>query len=268
MTYTLRRECNRASLTDQQNGCPDDRPLRGARVSGADVGFDEVWPRADAVPGWLKEGQARMLYDAAARLRPGATLLEIGSHQGRSTVVLGAVAQRLGGEVVAIDPFVDGRLFGGLPTRDLFRTHVEEAGLSGVVRPVEEYSTRARPGWSEPFDLLYIDGKHDYWTLADDLLWRRHLPEGAPVLVHDAFSSIGVTLGILAKVLPARDLRYVRRSDSMALFEKARPSRADRLRILAELPWWVRNVFLKVLLRLRLRPVARLLGHDSPYDPY
>ena len=41
-----------------------------------------------------------------------------------------------------------------------------------------------------------------------------------------------------------------------------------RLRILAELPWWIRNVFLKVLLRLRLRPVARLFGHYSPYDPY
>ena len=268
VTYTLRRECNRVSHTHQQNGRPDVPPLRGAVVTGPDAGFDEVWPVADAVPGWLKEAQARMLYDAASGLRPGATLLEIGSHQGRSTVVLGSVARRLGGEVVAIDPFVDGRLFGGLPTRDRFRAHVEGAGLSDVVRPVEEYSTRARPGWSEPFDLLYIDGKHDYWTLADDLRWRRHLPEGAPVLVHDAFSSIGVTLGILAKVLPAGDLRYVGRSDSMALFEKARPSRADRVRILAELPWWIRNVFLKVLLRLRLRPVARLFGHDSPYDPY
>jgi hypothetical protein len=34
------------------------------------------------------------------------------------------------------------------------------------------------------------------------------------------------------------------------------------------MPWWLRNVFVKVLLRLRLRPVARLFGHDSPYDPY
>ena len=47
-----------------------------------------------------------------------------------------------------------------------------------------------------------------------------------------------------------------------------RPTPADRLRILAEMPWWIRNVFLKVLLRLRLRPIARVLGHDSPYDPY
>ena len=43
----------------------------------------------------------------------------------------------------------------------------------------------------------------------------------------------------------------------------------DRARILAELPWWIRNVAVKVLLRLRLRPAARVLfGHRGPYDPY
>jgi hypothetical protein len=54
----------------------------------------------------------------------------------------------------------------------------------------------------------------------------------------------------------------------MALFHHSRPSSSDRLRILREMPWWLRNVALKVLLRLRLRPLARLAGHDSPYDPY
>jgi len=87
--------------------------------------------------------------------------------------------------------------------------------------------------------------------------------------VHDCYSSIGVTLGILAHVLPSRRLRYERRAGSLALFRVGRPTRADRLRILAEMPWWIRNVVIKVLLRLRLRPVAALLfGHRSPYDPY
>jgi hypothetical protein len=40
------------------------------------------------------------------------------------------------------------------------------------------------------------------------------------------------------------------------------------VRLLRQLPWFLRNVALKILLRLRLRPVARLCGHDSPYDPY
>jgi methyltransferase family protein len=133
---------------------------------------------------------------------------------------------------------------------------------------VKEYSTKARPGWQRPLDLLYIDGKHDYWTLSDDLRWAVHLPSGAAVMVHDAYSSIGVTLGLLRHVLFSRQLTYERRAGSLALFRVRPPTTRDRLRILAELPWWIRNVGIKVLLRLRLRRVARLVGHDSPYDPY
>ncbi|HET7682338.1 MAG TPA: class I SAM-dependent methyltransferase [Marmoricola sp.] len=232
------------------------------------VSFDAVWPGADPIKGWLTEDQGRLLWDEAVRLRRGATLLEIGSHQGRSTVILGKAAQELGGRLVAVDPFVEGRLFGGLSTKEKFQANIAAAGLADVVELVQEYSTTARPTWTRPFDYLYIDGKHDYWTLSDDLRWAVHLPEGAAVLVHDCFSSIGVTLGILRHVLFGSTLRYERRAGSLALFRVGRPTRADRLRILGELPWWLRNVFLKVLLRLRLRPVARLFGHDSPYDPY
>ena len=127
--------------------------------------------------------------------------------------------------MVAIDPFVEGRLFGGLPTREKFRANLERAGVATVVRPVEEYSTRARPRWTEDVDLVYIDGKHDIWTFSDDLRWRAFLPEGGPILVHDAFSSIGVTLGILLRVLPADDLTYVRRIGSMALFQTTQAER-------------------------------------------
>jgi hypothetical protein len=233
-----------------------------------EAGFEAAWRQCEGIDGWLKHGQAKMLYDDALDVPPGGTVLEIGSHQGRSTVVLAAAARTRDAKVIAVDPFVEGKLFGGQPTRVRFEANLAAAGATDVVRLVPEYSTKARPGWTEPFDLLYIDGKHDYWTFSDDLQWKAFLPVGGRILVHDAFSSIGVTLGILTKVLFSRDVRYLERSDSMARFEKGRPSRADRMRVLAEIPWWIRNVFLKVLLRLRLRPVARLFGHDSPYDPY
>ena len=55
----------------------------------------------------------------------------------------------------------------------------------------------------------------------------------------------------------------------MALFRVGKPSWEDRRRILREVPWWLRNVVVKILLRLRLRAVAsRLFGHEGPYDPY
>lgn len=230
--------------------------------------FADAWALAQGVPGWLKAGQARMLFDAVVALPDGATVLEIGSHQGRSTVVLGRALRARSGTLVCVDPFVDGRLFGGSSTRAKFEQNVSDAGIADLVTLEAEFSTRLRPRWSRGFDLLYIDGKHDYWTFTDDLRWAAFLPEGGRVLVHDAFSSIGVTLGVLAKVLPSSSLRYLERSDSMALFAKEAPTAADRWRVLREMPWWIRNVGIKVLLRLRLRRVAAAVGHDSPYDPY
>ena len=230
--------------------------------------FSNAWEAVAEVPGWLKEGQARLLFDQARALGPGSRVLEIGSHQGRSTIVLAKALAPAGGTVIAVDPFVEGKLFGGTPTRTKFETHVADAGVADRVDLRADYSTALRPTWDEPFDMLYIDGKHDYWTLSDDLRWAKHLPPGGAIVIHDCFSSIGVTLGILAHVLFSKEIRYDARSDSQALFFKEAPSFRDRLRILGELPWWIRNVFVKVLLRLRLRPVARLFGHDSPYDPY
>jgi predicted O-methyltransferase YrrM len=230
--------------------------------------FDEAWAIAEPIPGWLTREQGGMLWDAARRLPPGAHIVEIGSHQGRSTVVLGCAARDLGLRLTAIDPFVDGRLFGGDPTRGKFEKNVAAAGLADVVDLVVEYSTRLRPRWTERFHLLYVDGKHDYWTFTDDLRWSEHLVDGADVIVHDCFSSIGVTSGVLATVLPGRRYTYVERAGSLARFQLRRPSAADRARILRQLPWFLRNVGIKILLRLRLHPVARALGHTGHYDPY
>lgn len=230
--------------------------------------FDQAWSLAEPIPGWLTREQAKALWDAAARLPAGARLVEIGSHQGRSTIVLAAAARTADATVTAIDPFVDGRLFGGVRTQAKFEANIAGAGLTDVVELVVDYSTRLRPRWTEPIDLLYIDGKHDYWTFTDDLRWSEHLKPGGDVLVHDCFSSIGVTSGVLAKVLAGRRYVYLDRTRSLARFTAGRPTWADRVRIVRQLPWFTRNVGIKVLLRLRLRPVARRFGHVSVYDPY
>jgi Methyltransferase domain len=222
-----------------------------------DIGFVAVWQRVQGIPGWLTRAQALALWEAAAAAPEPGVIVEIGSHQGRSTLVLAGPGGR---RVVAIDPFVDGRLFGGAPTRDKFAANIAAAGVA--VELIAEPSTRVRPTWREPIDLLYIDGKHDYWTVRDDLRWAEYLPAGAPVLVHDAFSSIGVTLALLRYVVIGSRLRYLGRVGSLARFEVGAPRAEDRLRMLAQLPWFARNVVIKVALRL-----ARVLGHHRP-DPY
>jgi predicted O-methyltransferase YrrM len=232
-----------------------------------DGSFETVWPLADEAAGWLTRDQGLLLHSSAAALRPDATIVEIGSYEGRSTLVLAA---GLGpeGAVVAIDPWVEDWKFGAAGTRDRFTQHLRDAGLTDRVRVVAERSQRVRPGWRAPIDLLFIDGKHDVWSFSDDLRWSRHCPPGSLVLVHDCFSSIGVTLGVLGHVLPSRHLTYLDRVGSLARFHVRRPSARDRLRIVREIPWWLRNVVVKVALRLRLAGVSRALGHDGAADPY
>lgn len=230
--------------------------------------FDRAWEVASEVPGWCTRDQARALWRAASRLGPDASVLEIGSHKGRSTLVLAQAVQAAGGRVHAVDPFIEGRLFGGQSTRVTFEQNVERAGVADVVELHPEYSRTLRPAWDQPFDLLYVDGKHDYWTASDDFRWGEFLPQDGEMLVHDSYSSIGVTLAILGQVLLRSDWVYVERTGSLALFRRSRPGLRDRLRVLAEMPWWIRNVAVKILLRLRLRPLTRLLWHDSPVDPY
>ncbi len=243
---------------------------RASRGPGApnpehDERFEEIFAGADRIPGWLTRDQARVLYDAAGDLPLHGRIIEIGSHQGRSTVVLAAARADL--EVVAVDPFVGGK-FGGEATRCLFERHLVEHRVTRQVRLIAERSEQVRRSWTGEVDLVYVDGKHDALSTGHDLGWSTFLPPGGKMLVHDSFSSIGVTLALLFRALPGRGLRYLGRVGSLAIFERARPGRRDRLRLLAELPWWARNVGIKVLLRMRLTPLARMAGHHDTFDPY
>lgn len=232
-------------------------------ASGTD--FEDAWARVEGLPGWLTRDQARALWDAAATTPPGSRIVEIGSHHGRSTIVLASAGT---GTVTAVDPFPADWRYGSLDTEARCRANLADAGVADRVELRVATSREVRDSWSGPLGLVYVDGKHDYWTVRDDLRWAELLGDGGVLLVHDAFSSLGVTLGLLRELLPSRRVRYTGRVGSLARLEVASPSAADRLRVLRELPWFARNLLVKVLLRLRLRRGARLLGHEDAADPY
>ncbi len=92
------------------------------------------------------------------------------------------------------------------------------------------------------------------------------------MLIHDAFSSIGVTLALLATTVFGSSWRYLGRTGSLAEYRREGLGRRDRLlnssRQLIQLPWFIRNVIVKALLISKLRPLTRLLGHTSGDWPY
>ncbi len=192
--------------------------------------FEDAWSRASAIEGWLTRDQARVLFEAAGSLPVGSTVVEIGSHQGRSTVVL-ASALEVGSRLVAVDPFDPGWRYGGPSTQEHLVAHLEDAGVTDRVDVMATTSREARSAYDGESQLLYVDGKHDYWTVRDDLRWGDRVRDGGVVLVHDSFSSLGVTLALLRTLPVARRLAYAGRTGSLARLDVRRPGPTDRLRL-------------------------------------
>jgi hypothetical protein len=95
------------------------------------------------------------------------------------------------------------------------------------------------------------------------------------MLVHDSFSSVGVTLALLREVTFGSRWRYRGRTGSLADYERTdaplrgRARAENAARQLAELPWFARNVAIKLLVVAGLRGPAQRLGlpPDAPW-PY
>jgi hypothetical protein len=141
------------------------------------------------------------------------------------------------------------------------------------VQHVRVASQLAGPEVPGPIDLLYIDGAHRYRPARDDIrAWGERLGDGGTLLIHDAFCAVGVTGAILTELLANRNVRYVDRVGSLAEYRRQPMRAGDRWRSagrqLAQLPWFLRSVLVKVLLVLRLRPLTRLLGHRGGEWPY
>ena len=241
-----------------------------------------VSARVADVQGWMSPGQAATLYDAAVACPDGGTIVEIGSFQGRSTIVLASAAAS-DVSVIAIDPHAgndrgpqeyDGFEQAAADDHDIFIANLERAGVRDRVRHVRMFSDAAQGEVDGSVDVLYIDGAHRYAPARADIRdWGARVGDGGTMLIHDSFSSIGVTLAIFRELLLGSRFRYVGRSRSMTIYRAdlaaglgARGSNAARQ--LAQLPWFVKNLALKLALTVGLGKLLGRLGRSVPEWPY
>ena len=236
--------------------------------------FDTIWRDAREVEGWLTEGQARALYAAAEVVADGLWVVEIGSHCGRSTIILAAAK---GAEVglLAVDPFDDERWGGGPRTFARFQETLAVAGVSDDVRTFRGTSYEASGSWDGGnVDMLFIDGAHDRHSVLRDIDgWARHLTPQAAIFCHDAFSSPGVTLALFERYLGRSGVKYVGSTGSLAYMRRDCNLTAigrirSSVRMLTRLLWFTRNVIVKVAIRRRWHRIQRLLRHDGEAYPY
>lgn len=225
------------------------------------------------IEGWLTDGQAARLAAAASRARPAGAVVEIGSFRGKSAVVLAAGA----GSLVAIDPHagsdrgpqeIAADSSRGDADYDAFHANLAAAGVADLVRHVRKFSADAHGDVTGPLSLLYVDGAHRFGPAREDLRdWGKRVAPGGVMLVHDSFSSIGVTLALLMECFLSPRWRYVGRTGSLAEFTRVVDGPRDLLAWARELPWFARNVLIKVLVVAKRRRWAERIGLD-PAAPW
>jgi predicted O-methyltransferase YrrM len=154
---------------------------------------------------------------------------------------------------------------------DVFTANLRAAGVSDRVRHLRLYSSDAVERVEGPIDVLYIDGAHRYRPARADIdTWGARVSDGGVMLIHDSFSSVGVTAAIMRSLLFGRKFAYVGRARSLAVFRATGVDdrRGNAARQLAQLPWFAQNLALKVLLTIGLGKVLTRAGRPVPDWPY
>jgi hypothetical protein len=244
--------------------------------------FDDALAAVADVDGWMSPDQARRLYDAAARTRPGGRIVEIGSFRGRSAIVLASAAPD-GVRVIAIDPHAGNdrgpQEFEGFEAEAaddhvVFNANLANAGVAHRVEHLRMFSDAAHAEVDGELAVLYVDGAHRFAPARRDIRdWGARVEAGGTMLIHDSFSSVGVTLAILRELALGRRFRYVGRARSLTEYRAdlgvgVAARAANVARQLAQLPWFARNLLIKVLMTARLGRVVRLITRREPEWPY
>ncbi|HSD76426.1 MAG TPA: class I SAM-dependent methyltransferase [Solirubrobacteraceae bacterium] len=169
-------------------------PARLRRLTPAAL-RDDVRLRAVALAAGLippramhSEGEARLLAELARGRR---SVVELGVYEGASAVVLCHALGR-GATLHLVDPYTEGgtALRPGqraLPavTRRVVGRAARRAGTQ--LHWHVEYSQRLARRWSEPVDLVFVDGDHSEQGCREDWeLWSPSVVAGGLVLFHDA----------------------------------------------------------------------------------
>lgn len=244
--------------------------------------YADIADRVNGLDGWMSREQGQRLFDAASRCPVSGCIVEIGSFRGKSTVVL-ATAAPSGAEVVAIDPHagndrgpqeIEGFEAEAEDDHEIFLANLANAGVADRVRHVRAFSDAAHGEVAGAIDVLYVDGAHRFGPARADIRdWGARVCGGGTLLIHDSFSSVGVTLAIYRELVSGRRFRYLGRSRSLAEF-RAEPAAGRRarvanlVRLTAQIPWFLRNLALKFALVLGLGRVLSRTGRRVPEWPY
>jgi predicted O-methyltransferase YrrM len=151
--------------------------------------------------GWLTDAEAFGLYQMASSLKQNATVVEIGSWQGKSSYCIASGLKS--GTLFAIDPFngdagddiASSREYAekktGKNLEQIFLQNMLRLGVSSKIQINKGYSQDFHEQFTD-IDALFIDGDHSYTGCSNDFyLYAGKIVPGGYLAFHDYYPDRG-----------------------------------------------------------------------------
>ncbi len=168
----------------------------------------ELLTLADSIKGFMPRVEGLALYRYAlkhANDSPAGTWLEVGAWCGKSAVYLGAAAESSACVLYSLDhhhgseenqegwehfdPTLVDEYDGRLNTLPTWQRTISAAGLEATVLGLVGPSITVAAHFSQPLDLLFIDGGHGHEVAWGDYeAWTPKIVIGGLLLIHDVFA--------------------------------------------------------------------------------
>ncbi|MDB5128646.1 glycosyltransferase [Mucilaginibacter sp.] len=191
----------------------------------------ELFKKVKDIMGWLDEAEADLLLSATLKacieLPQPHSIVEVGSFQGKSTVLFGSVVKAYfpSAKVYAIDPHegvvgdADQVIEELEPTLESFTRNIEQQGLTSQVELIKDYSFNVK--WDKPISLLFIDGMHDYMNVSRDFNhFAKWVSPGGYIAFHDYADYFPGVMNFVNETLSTGDYIEIDKAKSLIVVQK------------------------------------------------
>jgi predicted O-methyltransferase YrrM len=152
--------------------------------------YGEVKKMVETIPGFLMVGQESWLFYKVQSLPLDATIIEIGSYMGRSTIAMGFACAGTDRKIYCIDKWEPNPEYPDISV-DTWTSNITKFGLLSVVHPMRGDSKEMLSTWVDNKNLprprfIFIDGSHRYADVLSDFnLSYDIILNGGWIALHD-----------------------------------------------------------------------------------
>lgn len=170
--------------------------------------------------GWSRPQYLASLYAYVKKLPSPALIIEIGTNEGCSAIVMGHAMRQTYSHLITIDPAlkIEGASVIGDETQPAFthavnlfdiQRYIAEQKLEGYITLIPDYSWNVLQRWDgRPIDMLFVDGEHTYNAVLKDCEWMQWVKPGGIAVFDDWIEGVSRAVKKYIRNKPEWEIMY------------------------------------------------------------